>query len=64
MYKYLLYFLLIIVIVFQIIKYEKWLFKSKRRELMAQNNSTIFAFFETAVIFFEVLIFGSIIYSM
>ncbi|MDL4975193.1 hypothetical protein DBN64_16125 [Enterococcus faecalis] len=62
MYKFILYTLLIILIVFQYIKYEEWFFKNNGRIVMVKDHSTKWALLVTSVIVFEVFLFGSIIY--
>ncbi|EGO9796585.1 hypothetical protein DSM25_12925 [Enterococcus faecalis] len=62
MYKFILYTLLIILIVFQYIKYEEWFFKNNGRTVMVKDHSTKWALLVTSVIVFEVFLFGSIIY--
>lgn len=62
MYKFILYTLLIILIVFQYIKYEEWFFKNNGRAVMVKDHSTKWALLVTSVIVFEVFLFGSIIF--
>lgn len=62
MYKFILYTLLIILIVFQYIKYEEWFFKNIGRAVMVKDHSTKWALLVTSVIVFEVFLFGSIIF--
>lgn len=62
MYKFILYTLLIILIVFQYIKYEEWFFKNNGRTVMVKDHSTKWALLVTSVIVFEVFLFGSIIF--
>lgn len=60
--KYFLYVLLILLIVFQYMKFEKWINSSKKRLLFTNNRSILTAILATTVMFFEIEIFGYLIY--